>query len=301
MKTDSESRKHYSQILLFSKITSYSFYFCFPDNPPQSDLSSNLNSLRDLKGHDSPLKTKDAESIREKESQFGASANHELSKAEDVESSLMVRFEILKDQNNKSIHRNAELEYILDQEHASMHPVVNADIYRSLVVEENSPMTANLADMGFMESLPEGQVSTSFNVSGDENTRQMLSGQSYMTFKQGTSPSRSGNELDDQERAAMLPVANANIYSSPDAENNSDMSANLANTGFTESVADVQVSPSFNVLGNGNTRQTLSGPLNGPLIHSYMTHKQGSCPSRSGDEDLSFEWVHVMEEDESTQ
>lgn len=167
-------------------------------------MSSSLNSLHSLKVHDSPLKPKDTESIREEENQVSASANHESSKAEDVESSVMARFQILKDRNNKSIHRDVELEYILDQEHAALHPVANA------------------------------------------------------------------------------------------------MTANLANTRFIAAVANDQVSPYFDVSGYGNTRQTLSGPLNGPLIQSYMTCKQGSCPSRSRDGDLSFEWVHVMGEDEST-
>ncbi|XP_074586167.1 uncharacterized protein LOC141841870 isoform X2 [Curcuma longa] len=183
--------------------------------PPQSDISSSLHSPRDLKVQDSPSKPKDIEGITEQESQFSAPANHESSKAEDVESSIMARFKILKDRDNNSVYRSTEAEYILDQEDAAMHTGENA-------TKNNSGMIANLADMGLINSVGDDEVRPSLHVSGYEDATPML-----------------------------------------------------------------------------------PGPLNGSLIQSYMTHKQGSWPGTTEDYvhkqgSWPFEWEHVMREDEST-
>lgn len=217
MKTESESCKplfSYWPPLSYKLVISLFDFFFLPDKPPRSDISSCLHSPRDLKVQDSPSKPKDIEGITEQESQFSASANHESSKAEDVESSIMARFKILKDRDNNSVYCNTEADYILDQEDAARHTGENA------------------------------------------------------------------------------------------TKNNSDMIANLADMWLINSVAD-EVRPSLHVSGYVDARQMLPGPLNGSLIHSYMTHKQGSWPSTTEDVvhkqgSWPFEWEHVMREDEST-
>ncbi|XP_042381572.1 uncharacterized protein LOC121974526 isoform X2 [Zingiber officinale] len=157
--------------------------------PPQSNISSSLHSPRDLKVQDSPLKPKDIEGITEQESQFSATANHESSKAEDVESSVMARFKILKDRDNNSVYRSTEAEYILDQESAARHTAENA-------TKNNPGMIANLADIGLINSVANDEARPSLHVSGYEDASQMLPGplngsliQSYMAHKQGSWPS----------------------------------------------------------------------------------------------------------------
>ncbi|XP_042448854.1 uncharacterized protein LOC122033756 [Zingiber officinale] len=186
--------------------------------PPRSDISSSLPSQTNHEEHNLPSKLKDMESIRKRESLPGGSANCQLKQADDMESSAMARFKILKDRmrNISSTSRRMEEDCILDLQEFAMHSGANTNIGDSPDTENDSDMydlPINLTDLGFMEPVAEAPISWSFfraiphtqplSATTDEadgtsngNARQMAPGplygsliQSYMTSKEGSWPS----------------------------------------------------------------------------------------------------------------
>ncbi|KAG6469826.1 hypothetical protein ZIOFF_070757 [Zingiber officinale] len=182
--------------------------------PPRSDISSSLPSQTNHEEHNLPSKLKDMESIRKRESLPGGSANCQLKQADDMESSAMARFKILKDRmrNISSTSRRMEEDCILDLQEFAMHSSANTNIGDSPDTENDSDMydlPINLTDLGFMEPVAEAPISWSFfraiphtqplSATTDEadgtsngNARQMAPGplygsliQSYMTSAKG--------------------------------------------------------------------------------------------------------------------
>ncbi|RZS21728.1 hypothetical protein BHM03_00054400 [Ensete ventricosum] len=66
-----------------------------------------------------------------------------------------------------------------------------------------------------------------------------------------------------------------------------------------DATSDGEIRPGLDTSKYENT-EVFSSPLNGSLIQSYMTYKQGSCSLTGGHINPSFEWEHVPRE-ESTQ
>ncbi|CAL9151820.1 unnamed protein product [Musa hybrid cultivar] len=202
--------------------------------PVQSGMSSSLPSAHDLQVNDSPLKAKgslsgiisptlDGEEIGSCQLPHEASSTHELNKSEDIESSVMVRFKVLKDRIISSNYRSMEEQGTL----------VDSDTGTCSDAKENAPGSPdvtdssgtkdriNLADLGFVEGVvqpcdthkprpwfslsetrldvqppaatSDSEIRLGLDTSKYENNQEVFSSplnvsliQSYMTYKQGS-------------------------------------------------------------------------------------------------------------------
>ncbi|URD95167.1 hypothetical protein MUK42_31823 [Musa troglodytarum] len=227
--------------------------------PVQSDMSSSLPSAHDLQVNDSPLKAKgslsgiisptlDGEEIGSCQLPHEASSTHELNKSEDIESSVMARFKVLKDRIISSNYRSMEEQgTLLDSDTGTCSDAKeNAPGSPDVADSSGTKDRINLADLGFVEGVmqPNG------------------------THKPKPWFSLSETRLDVQPPAAT---------------------------------SDGEIRPGLDTSKYENTKEEVfSGPLNGSLIQSYMTYKQGSWSLTGGHTNPKFEWEHVPRE-ESTQ
>ncbi|CAL9084115.1 unnamed protein product [Musa textilis] len=226
--------------------------------PVQSDMSSSLPSAHDLQVNDSPLKAKgslsgiisptlDGEEIGSCQLPHEASSTHELNKSEDIESSVMARFKVLKDRIISSNYRSMEEQgTLLDSDTGTCSDAKeNAPGSPDVADSSGTKDRINLADLGFVEGVmqPNG------------------------THKPKPWFSLSETRLDVQPPAAT---------------------------------SDGEIRPGLDTSKYENTKEVFSGPLNGSLIQSYMTYKQGSWSLTGGHTNPKFEWEHVPRE-ESTQ
>ncbi|CAL9755804.1 unnamed protein product [Musa acuminata subsp. burmannicoides] len=209
----------------------------------RSDTSSSLPFAHDLQGHKdkgvlvgtiSP--TKVSEGISKCQNPHEASATCESNKSEDIESSVMTRYKILKDRSVSSSYRSMEE---LDPEDTGTCSGTREVVYGSPDVANTSSikdLPVNLADLGFMESVmqpydedrptprsshltsvqPLGAASdeelgSGLNISGYVDAKRMFSGplngsliQSYMTYNQGNWSLTSGYENSSSEWEHVL-------------------------------------------------------------------------------------------------
>ncbi|KAJ8455695.1 hypothetical protein OPV22_035044 [Ensete ventricosum] len=227
--------------------------------PLQSDLSSSLPSAHDdLQVNDSPLKTKgswsgissptlDGEEIGSCHLPREASSTHELNKSEDIESSVMARFKVLKDRIISSNYRSMEEQgTLLNSEDTGTCSDAKENTPGSLDVADSSGTKdrINLADLGFVEGVVQ--------------------------------------PYDTHEPRPWFPLSETRLDVQP-----------------PDATSDGEIRPGLDTSKYENT-EVFSSPLNGSLIQSYMTYKQGSCSLTGGHINPSFEWEHVPRE-ESTQ
>ncbi|RWV98223.1 hypothetical protein GW17_00038942 [Ensete ventricosum] len=208
--------------------------------------------------NDSPLKTKgswsgissptlDGEEIGSCHLPREASSTHELNKSEDIESSVMARFKVLKDRIISSNYRSMEEQGTpLNSEDTGTCSDAKENTPGSLDVADSSGTKdrINLADLGFVEGVVQ--------------------------------------PYDTHEPRPWFPLSETRLDVQP-----------------PDATSDGEIRPGLDTSKYENT-EVFSSPLNGSLIQSYMTYKQGSCSLTGGHINPSFEWEHVPRE-ESTQ
>ncbi|KAJ8486340.1 hypothetical protein OPV22_018825 [Ensete ventricosum] len=207
-------------------------------NSSQSDTSSSLPFAHDLQGHKGKgvlagtiYPTEVSERISKCQNPHEASATCESNKSEDIESSLMSRYKVLKDRSVSSSYRSTEE---LDPEDTGTCSGTREVVYGSPDVANTSSikdLPVNLADLGFMESVmqpydedrptprsshlnavqplgagSDDELGSGLNISGYVDAKRKFPGplngsliQSYMTYNQGNWSFTSGYENSSSE------------------------------------------------------------------------------------------------------